>query len=160
MFWSAGCSLLRAEGFTCSLEIPHGGPGINKWEFSINKRIYFSAVIKALNPNWIRIRLDLTLWIRNRNQCGSPIVVLASLWSMITRCTFVDVNETESLCIWYCPGIIENFPVLSSCNHMVVPMMSTSRIRIRIKVKSWIWIRIDTSRFKWYRSASLHGGNW
>ncbi len=66
-----------------------------------------------------------------------------------------------SLCIpvWYCPGVIENFRVRYSCNHMEVPMRSTSRIRIRIKVKSWIWIRIDTSRFKWYRSASLHGGN-
>jgi hypothetical protein len=32
MFWSAGCSLLRAEGFFCngSLEILYGGLGIGK----------------------------------------------------------------------------------------------------------------------------------
>ncbi len=30
MFWSAGCSLLRAEGFYCSLDVLYGGLGIGK----------------------------------------------------------------------------------------------------------------------------------
>ncbi len=30
MFWSAGCSLLRAEGFFCNLDILYGGLGIGK----------------------------------------------------------------------------------------------------------------------------------
>jgi hypothetical protein len=28
MFCSAGCSFLRAEGFSCSLDVLYGGPGI------------------------------------------------------------------------------------------------------------------------------------
>jgi hypothetical protein len=33
MFGSAGCSLLRAEGFSCSLDILYGGLGISKLQF-------------------------------------------------------------------------------------------------------------------------------
>ncbi len=45
MFWSAWCSLLRAEGFSCSLEVLYRGVGISKWQFLI-KTIsnLFSAV--------------------------------------------------------------------------------------------------------------------
>ncbi len=45
MFWSDGCSLLRVEGFFCSLDVLYGGLGISKKQFlkkKINK--YFSAV--------------------------------------------------------------------------------------------------------------------
>ncbi len=38
MFWSAGCSLLRAEGFSRSLGVLYGGLGISKWQF-LNKKI-------------------------------------------------------------------------------------------------------------------------
>jgi hypothetical protein len=34
---SAGCSLLRAEGFSCSLSILYGGLGISKLQFLIKK---------------------------------------------------------------------------------------------------------------------------
>jgi hypothetical protein len=45
MFWSAGCPLLRAEGFSCSLSALYGGLGINKWQFLIKKiKIKFPAV--------------------------------------------------------------------------------------------------------------------
>ncbi len=37
MFWSAGCSLLRAEGFFCSLGVLYGGLGISKLQFLIKK---------------------------------------------------------------------------------------------------------------------------
>jgi hypothetical protein len=30
LFWSAGCSLLRAGGFSCSLEVFQGGQGVTK----------------------------------------------------------------------------------------------------------------------------------
>jgi hypothetical protein len=44
MFISAGCSLLRAEGFSCSLGIL-GGLGISKLQFLIKKiKIKFPAV--------------------------------------------------------------------------------------------------------------------
>ncbi len=45
MFWSAGCSLLRAEGFSCNLGVLYGGLGISKLEFLIKKiKIKFPAV--------------------------------------------------------------------------------------------------------------------
>jgi|LakMenEpi03Aug12_release.lakeMendotaPanAssembly.Ray.scaffolds.fasta_scaffold1027594_1 hypothetical protein len=31
--WSAGCSLLKAEGFSCSLNVLYGGLGISKLQF-------------------------------------------------------------------------------------------------------------------------------
>ncbi len=37
MFLSTGCSLLRAEGFSCSLGILYGDLGINKLQFLIKK---------------------------------------------------------------------------------------------------------------------------
>jgi hypothetical protein len=59
MFCSAGCSLLRAEGFSCSLGVLHGGLGISKWKFLIKKiKIKFSAEIFS---NFFFIKP----WIRN-----------------------------------------------------------------------------------------------
>jgi hypothetical protein len=34
---SNGCSLLRADGFSCSLEVIYGGLGISKFQFFIKK---------------------------------------------------------------------------------------------------------------------------
>jgi hypothetical protein len=57
---------LRAEGFLCNLDVLYGGLGIGKLQFLIKKKlIFFSAefffsqflVIKALDPDWIRIRI-------------------------------------------------------------------------------------------------------
>ncbi len=42
MFWSAGWSLLRADGFFCNLDVLYGGLGISKLQFLIKK-------IKKLN---------------------------------------------------------------------------------------------------------------
>ena len=47
MFWSARCSLLRAEGFSCSLGVLYGGLGISKLQFLIlikKIKIKFPAV--------------------------------------------------------------------------------------------------------------------
>ncbi len=45
MFLSTGCSLLRAEGFSCSLGVLYGGLGISKLQFLIRKiEIKFPAV--------------------------------------------------------------------------------------------------------------------
>jgi hypothetical protein len=35
---SAGCSLLRAEGFSCSMDVLYGGLRISKLQFLIKKR--------------------------------------------------------------------------------------------------------------------------
>jgi hypothetical protein len=71
IFWSAGCSLLRAKGFSCSLTILYGGLGISKLQFLIKKRRKdFSAVFFSTNfclsKPWIRIRINLKWWIRIR----------------------------------------------------------------------------------------------
>ncbi len=54
---------MRAEGFFCNLDIRYGGLGIGKLQLIKTK---FSAVfffqflvIKALDPDWIRIRIGL-----------------------------------------------------------------------------------------------------
>ncbi len=73
IFWSAGCSLLRAEGFSCSLDVLYGGQRINKLECLIKKDIKNSAVFFFFSfwssKPWIRIHLKcwiliLILWIR------------------------------------------------------------------------------------------------
>jgi hypothetical protein len=49
IFWSAGCSLLRVEGFFCSLEVLYEGLGISKLQFMIkNYKKKFSAVIFSI----------------------------------------------------------------------------------------------------------------
>jgi hypothetical protein len=63
MFLSAGCSLLRAEGFFCNLDVLYGALGIHKLQFLIqNKCNFFSAVnffqYLVIKP-WIRIRIGI-----------------------------------------------------------------------------------------------------
>jgi hypothetical protein len=62
MFLNAGCSL-RAEGFSCSLVVLHGGLGISKLQFFLP-----FLIIQTLDPEAdavrIRIRIDLKCWIR------------------------------------------------------------------------------------------------
>jgi hypothetical protein len=57
-FWSAGCSVLRAEGFSCSLDVLNGGLGIRKLQFWFKKekkikkfQLYFFQffIIKTLD---------------------------------------------------------------------------------------------------------------
>ncbi len=38
MFLSTGCSLLRAEGFSCSLGVLYGGLGISKLQLFTKKK--------------------------------------------------------------------------------------------------------------------------
>jgi hypothetical protein len=60
MFLSTGCSLLRAEGFSCSLGVLYGGLGIIKLQFLIKKIEIKVPAIKFLQflviKPWIRIR--------------------------------------------------------------------------------------------------------
>jgi hypothetical protein len=68
MFRSAIRSLLRADCFSCSLDVLHGGLGISILQFLI-KKIYikknfvvnFSQFlpIETLDPDWIRIRIGI-----------------------------------------------------------------------------------------------------
>ena len=57
------------DGFFCNLDILYGGLEIGKLQFLIQKKFnFFSAVIffqflviKALDPDWIRIRIRIGL---------------------------------------------------------------------------------------------------
>jgi hypothetical protein len=83
MFWSAECSLLRIEGFSCSLDVLYGGPGICK--LNCNFLSYFftctffpvsghrssrsgfgSGLVFGLKC-WIRIR-NTDIFIRKRRE--------------------------------------------------------------------------------------------
>ncbi len=77
IFCSAGCSLLRAEGFSCSLDVLYGSLEISKLQFLIKKKIqtnfqlssiFLSSVFghQTLNPDWIQIWIHLKCWIRIR----------------------------------------------------------------------------------------------
>ncbi len=61
--WSAGCSLLRTEDSSCSLEILYGGLGISKFKFLIKKISNFFSCgifpIFFLLKHWIRIRIGI-----------------------------------------------------------------------------------------------------
>ncbi len=59
---------MRAEGFFYNLDKLYGGLGTGKLQFLIKKKIYkkisvvifiLFLVIKALDPDWIRIRIGL-----------------------------------------------------------------------------------------------------
>ncbi len=81
MFWSVGCSLLRAEGFSCSLCVLYGGLRISKLQFSIQK-IFKKGLQLQIFFNF----LSSNPWIRRSaikknagsgsalNQCGSTIL--------------------------------------------------------------------------------------
>ncbi len=85
IFWSAGCSLLSAEGFSCSLDVLYGGL------FAI----FFKKIRKKINcifcnflssKPWIRIwirirfRIHLKCWIRIR-------IRIRILWILIYNTT-------------------------------------------------------------------------
>jgi hypothetical protein len=67
MFLSTGCSLLGAEGFSCSLGILYGGLGISKLQFLIKKieikfqaKFFFSPIFghQTLDPDPVfRVRI-------------------------------------------------------------------------------------------------------
>ncbi len=60
MFWSVGCSILRAEDFFCNLDVLYGDLGIGKlYQFLMKTKIsavylFQFLVIKTLDPDWIQ----------------------------------------------------------------------------------------------------------
>ncbi len=55
MFWSAGCSLLRAKGFFSNLDVLCGGLGIGKLYFFIYKKINFLSAVNFFQLLVIKI---------------------------------------------------------------------------------------------------------
>ncbi len=82
MFWSTGCSLLRAEGFSCILDVLYGGIGIRKLQYLISKKLFFKKFLLSKPPDpdrfRIRIRIDLQCRIRIETKCGSETLLLGN----------------------------------------------------------------------------------
>ncbi len=80
MFWSAGCSLLRVEGFFCSLKIFHGG--LKKGIFQQYFLFYF----------WFSIP-----WIQIGSGSGSGSVFSLKCW---IRIKWIQIRNTGSGLTW------------------------------------------------------------
>jgi hypothetical protein len=76
VFWSSGCSLLRAEGFFCSLVYLYGGLGKGKLQFLMKKIFNFLVQLwtfpkfthqnprSGLDPDWTGSGVDrIWIWI-------------------------------------------------------------------------------------------------
>jgi hypothetical protein len=77
MFLSTGCSLLRAEGFSCSLGVLCGGLGISKLHFLIKKiEIKYTAIIffSILGHQTLDLESGSGAGIRNKKNAGSGSV--------------------------------------------------------------------------------------
>jgi hypothetical protein len=91
MFLSTGCSLLRAEGFSCSLSVLYGGLEISKLQFLIKKiEIKFPAInfFSILGHQILDPDPESGSAIRKNagsvsgsalNQCGSETLIFALL---------------------------------------------------------------------------------
>ncbi len=81
IFWSAGCSVLRTQSFSCSLDVLYGVLRISKLQFLIKKKIlrkiqlyfFLSVFFGHQNPgSWMDpYRIYLKCWIRIYNTGSS-----------------------------------------------------------------------------------------
>jgi hypothetical protein len=86
MFLSTGCSLMRAEDFSCSLGVLYGGLGISKLQFLIKKiEIKFATKIFFFNFRSSNPGSGSRSAIRKNsgsgsalNQCGSETLLITS----------------------------------------------------------------------------------
>ncbi len=71
IFWNVGCSILRAEGFSCSTDVLYGGLGISKLQKKIN---FYSFSVFGLQNPWsgsgFRITCNAGSW-SGFNESGS-----------------------------------------------------------------------------------------
>jgi hypothetical protein len=75
MFFSTGCSLLRAEGFSCGLGVLYGGLGRSKLQFLIKKiEIKFPAIhfFSILGHQTLDTDPGSGIWIRNFEKMLDP----------------------------------------------------------------------------------------
>ncbi len=71
MFWSAECSLLRAEGFFCNLDILYGGLGIVVFDPTVIFSIFLIRIgiqPKMLDPNPYQMNTDPKPCLKVRNE--------------------------------------------------------------------------------------------
>jgi hypothetical protein len=100
MFLSTGCSLLRAEGFSCSLCVLYGDLGISKLQFLIKKiKIKFPAInffqFSVIKP-WIRIR-DPDPQLEKMLDPGRIRIRIKSMRIRNPACNYIDLLVCEKL---------------------------------------------------------------
>jgi hypothetical protein len=129
MFWSAGCSLLRTEGFSCSLDVLHGGLlGIffscKIFQFLVIKTLYPDPV-----PDWPKI-LDLD---PHWNQCSQQHCekiwtrLQSSLKKFLDHLLANNVEKVQKLCN---KGLDPNFHCPDSGGKLVVAQRSVRLVAL------------------------------
>ncbi len=96
LFWSAGCSLLRAGGAFCICEVLHRDLEIKKyynfWYFKKN-----STVIFFFSNSWIRIRIYLKCWIRiwnlNFHMFSQTRYIFSQCWSLVHQFVYMGAHD-------------------------------------------------------------------
>ncbi len=110
IFWSAGCSLLNAEGFSNSLDVLSGGLEISKLHFlkKIKKfQLYFFLHFWSSKP-WIRIRIRIHL------KCWIRIQVRLKCWNWI-RIQWIRNRKTGNLPWWRVVRGLQNWLDTAGC---------------------------------------------
>jgi hypothetical protein len=89
MFWDAGCSLIRSEGFSCSLDVLYGGPGISTVNCNFWFNFFFSSIFDHQNPG-SGLVFRLKYWTRILiNEFGSETLLL-TLYTPYGDCCIMD----------------------------------------------------------------------
>ncbi len=108
IFWCAGCSLLRAEGFFWSFDVLYRGLGKSKLQLLIKKRwkkkfqLYFFPFL-SLKP-WIRSRnwIHLKCWIRIRFYESGSTRLLSIIGMQLNGRLNGSIIRTKET--WKCPN--------------------------------------------------------
>jgi hypothetical protein len=119
-FWSAGCSLLRAEGFSCSLCDLYGDLRISKLNFNLKNKKKISSckcfsIFGHQNPKF---------GIVSGSEYGSGIIKNAGSGSAINQCGSTTLQITSVL------------PDLEIKNRIVLFRTETNKI-LQIRCQTW-----------------------
>ncbi len=129
IFWSAGCSLLRAEDFSCSVDVLYGGPIFQFLIYKKKKDLSCIFSNSLSSKPWIRIRIR----IHNTENKPWPLLLLTSMpktelslsrtvfvgdsW-LFLNLPFVKKKQCSLLLSAYCLSATSKLPLLGS-NTMV-----------------------------------------
>jgi hypothetical protein len=143
---------LRAEGFSCSLDVLYGGLEISKLQFFIKKNfiLFFSCnffpIFWSSKP-WIRIRIG----IQPRMLDPDPKHCLSEIWYHQTTTTPVHaLNDMRSI----------NFGPKTYTDIIVSPLGSSTRLIIacRLPAKNAIYNRAEASSRRHNNAEKWQGG--
>jgi hypothetical protein len=139
MFWSAGCPLLRAEGFFCpSLDVLYGGLGIGKLQFWIKKILNIFFIYKFFSI------------FSNQNPgsgSGSNEYRSATLLS----CTVATFQYCQPL-----SGTVNHFLVLPTTFWYCQPLSSTIYHFLELQPIRVLSVGIDLDTNRCSRCSSIH----